>query len=304
LEKNEMYRYSITNTKLNFDPQNLHLGIWESKSREIKGVIAACHGLTSHGTKCYHYFGPYMAEEGWTTFAPDLPGLGHWEPETCKAERTHWTMMSNCIETLMNKCKKYCSDKKIVLIGNSVSALSTLEYVINNSNRVERLPDSVILISPALSVSFPKILYPFFMPFAFFAPNLKLQVKRFEPDEKSNDPLSIINFPDCYELKKISFGMLFEIFKSQMRLKVKRKINPMNKWPINIPLLIITGGNDVVTDTAYSKLFYEMLPSHIKRQYIHYADAHHYILYEANREEIFHDMLNFINGSTLFPSLR
>lgn len=81
------------------------------------------------------------------------------------------------------------------------------------------------------------------------------------------------------------------------KLKMRRKQNPMEKWPKNIPILMLTAGQDEVVDTDYTNFFYHMLPQDICSQYINYPRAHHYIFYEDNRNEIFEDILRFLSDN-------
>lgn len=295
VERNIMEEFSVIRNKLDFSPQNLHLSIWKAKTTETKGIFVGFHGLASHGSLCFHYFGPYMAERGWTTVAMDMPGLGHWIPENQKAEKDHWSMNIDAVTCLVKFCKALAPNKKLILIGISMGVINITDYIFSKKNDLNALPDCAVIAVPCLHVSIPFYLYPIVIPLSIFAPNIKIGLKRFEPSVKSNDPNSIINNPDPLSLKRMSIGYAIEFYKSIRKLHLKRKYNPMDKWPKNIPLLIITAGQDEVVDTEYAHFFYHMLPQDICSQCIHYPRAHHYILYEDNRNEIFEDILQFLS---------
>ena len=292
-----MGEIKVIHERLDFQPQKLHLSIWKAHSTNIKGVIAGIHGLTSHGEQCFHYFGPYMAERGWTTIAVDMPGLGHWAPENKKAEKLHWSMNGRTIASLLKWCRKYAPNKKLILVGVSISVVSSIEHILKNNGNQNSLPDCTIFAVPALNVQLPIYAYPIFLSLGILTPNIKLGLKRFEPDIKSNDPASIINQVNPYSLKEISVGYATEMYRSMRKLKMKRKKNPMSKWPKNIPILMLTAGLDTVTKVKYSRFFYNMLPQEIFTRYIHYERAHHYLFYEDNRDVIFEDIYQFLNDS-------
>ncbi len=274
----------------------MHVCIWESESKEVKGSIVGFHGLTSHGSQCFHYLAPFMAKQGWSTFALDFPGLGHWTPEKNKAEKNHWGMGVEAVSSFLNFCREKSPTGKLILIAVSITVIPVIEYILN-SNESDILPDYAIFAVPALKTTFPKYMYPLIFPLVLFTPNLKLGLKRFIPKIKSNDTNSIIYKKDPYTLNEISLGYVLEAFKSMQKLRIKRKINPMEKWPSKIPIMILTAGQDVIVDSEYASFFCHMLPSDVIHKYMHYKQAHHYLFYEDNREEIFEDILQFISES-------
>jgi alpha-beta hydrolase superfamily lysophospholipase len=275
--------------KLQFPSQDLRLSIWKPALTDYKGVIAAIHGLSSHGKRSFYYFGPYMARKGWITIALDMPGYGNWESQDRTLEREHWEMGNLAISAFIKKCKKYSMNKKLILLGVSLGSVNCINYVIKNESKKDFSIDNLVCIVPTLDMHLPFYLFVFMKIMLFLNPKARINLEKFEGNIMCNDPNSIIFKDDPLVLKRSSVAYIYQAFKA-----IKWISKQSGYWSDGLPTLLISADLDKIAKRTYVEEFYKKLPAKTNVKHINYEKCDHYILYDNLRENMFADIDDFL----------
>ena len=91
-----------------------------------------------------------------------------------------------------------------------------------------------------------------------------------------------------YTLKSFTLRFL-SIFGSEAE-----KMNESIK-SVNVPIAIFHGGKDFLSKKEGIEQFLQTSPPQTQKNFYHYPDAYHLILYDDMREKIFTDMLDWLN---------
>lgn len=280
---------------MEFDPQDLHACIWEpdGPKEAIKGVIAAVHGLGSNAERGFHYFGPFMADLGWTVVAIDMPGFGNWKPLKERGKKKHWKMIPRAISGLLKMSRDLVPDGPLVLFGSSLGGLNIIDNVLNHPQDTGPAISAVVTLVPA----FQQFSIPWYLMIGagimlVFYPGFRVNVEKYFLDLKSHDPDSIIMKEDPLALETLALNFLFQIFKT-MR-KVGPKGGGMKRWDPSIPIFLASASMDALLKNKSVEEFYKGLPEGTIAEHRHYENCYHSLLNELNREEIFGDINSFL----------
>jgi len=108
--------------------------------------VLLCHGFT--GTpQSMRPWGEYLAERGYTSRLPLLPGHGTtWQ----EMNRTRWADWYSCVDTAFRELHQTC--ERVVVCGLSMGAALTLQLAQEHGPRISGL----ILINPAVKIEDPR----------------------------------------------------------------------------------------------------------------------------------------------------
>ena len=110
--------------------------------------VLLCHGFT--GTpQSMRPWGEYLADRGYTSRVPLLPGHGTtWQ----QMNRTCWEDWYSCVDTAFRELHQTC--ERVVVCGLSMGAALTLQLAQEHGPRISGL----ILVNPAVKYEDPRIL--------------------------------------------------------------------------------------------------------------------------------------------------
>lgn len=289
-------RDMIEHEVLDFKPQPLKMVTWRPNDQDkpVKGVIAALHGFAVHAELAFHYFGPFMANLGWITVAIDLPGFGYWQPLDKRAMKGHWKLVPAAITGLLKTCEGIAPGKPVVLLGSSLGGLASIDYILRHRESPKARTDAVVALVPAIGrISLPCYLWLGAAIALAIVPFARISIARYAGID-SHDPDSIILQPDPLALDKISIGFLAEIFSTMNKSGIKGKGYSM--WDPHIPIYLLSAGMDNLVKERHVKEFYDGLPDGTIKMLRHHANDYHGVLFEADREEIFNDIDEFLRN--------
>jgi carboxylesterase len=108
--------------------------------------VLLCHGFT--GTpQSMREWGEYLADRGYTSRLPLLPGHGTtWQ----EMNRTRWADWYSCVDTAFRELHQTC--ERVVVCGLSMGAALTLQLAQEHGPRISGL----ILINPAVKIEDPR----------------------------------------------------------------------------------------------------------------------------------------------------
>ena len=302
-----------------------------SDPEKISGIIIAFHGLGNFGQAEYYYFAPWFAKKGYIVIAPDLPYFGHnvlHRGVHGRIGKWVWQMdaMSESIKWALEWASDYSAGKynaKSIpwsIVGISMSGLGVLYHglfhltgdisaeVLKNCRGITSLVPALeflIPISPLQKLGVYLI--------SAIAPNFIYTMDPVpDPDTGytcgSHDLESVAWCSPCIEQGK-DFGLLSEHAEEKFQidcfpsapLSTIKKIylaaakarKNASKWP-NIPIFCTGSSKDDLVDPKGVKRFIDGINQSIEHQYRLYEGWYHSQLCEKDREELFSDILKFI----------
>jgi alpha-beta hydrolase superfamily lysophospholipase len=281
-------------------------------SNSVKGAIQISHGMAEHSGR-YKEFAEFMTNNGFVVYANDHRGHGKTAGNINNVgfidENEGWQLVVDDILQLSNIIKEENPKLPIFLLGHSFGSIVARAFLAKYGNTYKGIILSGTTGSDGLLVSAGKFIAS--MQGFFKGKNKKSQLlnsmtfkdynKKFQPAKTEFDWLSrdhernldYINDPYCGGVftNRFFFDMLDMI-------SFINKKSSMQNVPTNIPLLFISGEMDPVGEFGKGvKKVYNKYKNHgVKDIELKlYKDGRHESLNEINRQEVFNDILNWLN---------
>ncbi|NMC06686.1 MAG: alpha/beta hydrolase [Candidatus Lokiarchaeota archaeon] len=313
--------------------QDLHVTVYAPIDAKTTKAVAACfHGLGNFGEREYYYLAPWLAEHGIVAVVPDLPYFGHnvihrgahgrigkWEAQIAA--------MTACIKWVLSpdgdlaKREIGVAGLPWFVVGISMSGLGTLDWGLTQFNdscldpadmaRCKGIASLVPAVKFSLSVSPIKKFLAFII--GKVAPNFVFD-QQTAPDPAtgkarvSHDPKSVQWCVPCIE-KGSMFGLAGEPATKEYQidcfpgsplstvtkvyLAAGRVYKQASKWP-RVPLFCTGSSNDDLVDPTGAAEFINSIDPSIPHRYKLYDGWYHPQLGEEKREELFNDILAFV----------
>lgn len=131
---------------IGYDGTRMNMAVWSTDNERARAVIIAFHGLGSHG-KNLSNIGEYFAQRGFTVFAPDMRGFGHYS--VLKGHVMSFDEYVEDIHSIVMHAKDQYINNLTFLFGHSLGGQHVLRYVAKYPLEV----DGIILSCPAVSES-------------------------------------------------------------------------------------------------------------------------------------------------------
>lgn len=237
---------------------------------KIRKAVLILHGACEHSGRYYHLI-QFLWERGYSVFAPDHRGHGRSE-----GKRVHITRFSDYLSDL-DQILSLISNSgcpRIHLFGHSMGGLIAARYV------QECQPNMVSLIlssplfgwgkMPKIKILAGRIISKFWPTFSFPKP--------VEETLLSHDELVVRGYrqdPLVYNTGTARLGT--ELTKNFAILFKKAEL-------ISVPVLLLAGGADRITDPEASRGFFEKVGSRYKKCYL-FEDMYHEIFNETEKDK-------------------
>ena len=275
-----------------------------------KGVIQLSHGMAEHALR-YGYLATTFNQAGYAVYAHDHRGHGATlqAPEDTGffATKNGWPLVVNDLFLLNQRIKKEHPDQPIILLGHSMGTFIAQQYIAEHGDTLA----GVILSATIDNAGFlrhigllvakierlrlgqrgqSKLLNA--MSFGDFN-------KPFKPNRTEFDWLS----RDTTEVDKyIADPLCGFIVTTQLWIDLLQGLGKMAKTltrstiPKDLPILLISGGNDPVTQKGktvkklqkrYQQLGLQSVNTHI------YPEGRHESFNEVNKEEVIKDLIDW-----------
>lgn len=255
---------------------NLYYQCW-LPAKDPEAILLVVHGLAEHSGR-YTNLVDYFVPKGYAVCALDHRGHGNSEGLRGYVER--FSDYLNDLKTFFDIVHGEHGDTKIFLIGHSMGGTIAVAYTVHHQHELAGL----LLSGAALKV--PSSRSPALIAVARMLSLLlpKMGISVLDASAISQDKAVVdayVNDPLVYRGKiRARFGG--EVIKTMQKL-------PRQMPKINLPILIMHGTADRLTDPEGSQMLYERVSSKDKTLKL-YDGFYHEIFNEPGREQVFADM--------------
>ena len=278
---------------------------------EVRGTVVLVHGMSEHIAR-YEAFGKYLAENGFLVSGLDLPSHGKsWKegmPRGYFGTEDGWGKMLLDIRTLCAIVRREMPQVSVTLYGHSMGSLLAADYVSRYTNDFDAIvlsstsgPNPMAVLGRLMAnreiragrgmEPSPKLDKLCFGSYAKRVPHSKTAFDWLNRDEDS--VRMYIEDPLC--------GFFFTAYGyADMLGALGHLANP--KWAAkvpDIPILLISGDKDPVggMGKGVKKVNKYLVGSgHTHVTFKLYPGARHEILNETNRQEVYDDVLLFLEA--------
>ncbi|GLJ09217.1 hypothetical protein SUGI_0104050 [Cryptomeria japonica] len=260
---------------------------WLPEVGPLKAIIFFCHG---YGDTCTFFFegiAKKLAVSGYGVFAMDYPGFGLSEGLHCYI-RSFDRLVDDVIEQFSKiRAKPEYKDLPCFLFGQSLGGAVALKIHLKQP----QVWDGAVLVAPmcklADDVTPPWLMIQILLVIARVFPKKKLVPQK---------DLAELAFRDLKKRKLAAYNVIAYKGKPRLRTAVQmlRTTQEIEKrmHEVSLPLLILHGAADIVTDPSVSKALYEKSRS-VDKQLKLYDNAFHAIL-EGESDERIYEVLDDI----------
>lgn len=276
---------------------------------EIKGIVQISHGMAEHKER-YFEFMKFLSGQGYLTIIHDHRGhgksvkdkedLGYFYDNTA-------TYIVEDLYQITNYIKKLYPNKKVILFGHSMGSMVVRKYIKKYDKDIDKL---IICGSPSKN------------PYAKMGLNLAKITEKIKNEKyrsrliqnlafgnynKSFKEASSINSWICKNQRIVQeydkdelCGFLFTVNGFQNLFNLMIDIYDKKHWFLNnkeLPIFFIAGSNDPVIINNKKWLESQDFLREIGYKNIRnrlYSGLRHEVLNEENKEEIYQDILKFI----------
>ncbi|BBE31424.1 alpha/beta hydrolase [Tepiditoga spiralis] len=299
------------------DGKSINAVKWEPKlNNNPKIIIQISHGMAEHKDR-YSDFAKILINQGMVVYANDHRGHG----KTAKNEdelgyfddNNGWDKVVEDMHELTLKIKNDYPETPIVLLGHSMGSFLTRTYIQKFGNEINGVILSGTTYSSNLKTTFGLIV-------------TKREIKKIGKKGKSYklDKLSFGSFNKQFQPNKTEFDWLSRdeenvkkyiddphcgfvctagFFKDLLYgISIINNIEYVKNTPKELPIFIISGEKDPVGENTKGvlkvlNLFKKAGLKNVKHKF--YKDARHEILNEINKNEVYSDIINWLNSEIL-----
>lgn len=244
---------------------------------EPRAVLIVINGLADHSGR-YANLANYFAAEGYAVYSYDHRGHGKSDGLRCFVER--FSDFQADLKTFVDIVRAGNGNARIFIIGHSMGATITLSHAVLHQG------DLTGLLLSATSLKIGRAVSPVLIALAgilsFLAPKMGTTVLDAAAISRDRSVVeAYVNDPLVYRCR-IPARLGAELIKTMRQL-------PDRIPEINLPMLVMHGSADRLSDPEGSRLLYHLAGSSDKTLKI-YPGCYHEIFNEPMREQVFQDM--------------
>ena len=283
------------------------------KASSPRGIVQIIHGMMEHGAR-YDRFARFLNDHGFIVVACEHRGHGLTAGKTDNlgylASKNGWDLVVDNNIQLTALIRKEYPGLPVFLFGHSFGSIVARDYFLKNGDELKGLILSGTMQQPKSTLRFGNLLVRIMTAFRGerFKSRLLIKlgygsyVRYFKPQRTLFDWLSrdedevdkYVNDPFCGQPLTLSFYK--DLFKGNLNVQ---NTSRLKRAPKNLPIFIFGGSKDPVGRNGrdiflvadqYKKLGIKDVTAKT------YPDGRHEMLNEINREEVFNDVLNWIES--------
>jgi len=242
-----------------------------------KAILLVVHGIAEHSGR-YMNLVNYFVPKGYAVYSFDLRGHGKSDGKRSYIERFSYYI--DDLQTFFNLVRTENPNTKIFMVGHSMGSTISVDYALEHQSELQGLIISGTTLKLGSSISKAAILMAKIL--SVLMP--KMGVSALDPGGISRDPVVVaayVNDPLNY-MGKLSARFGVELLKTMEMLQ-------SGLSEINLPILIMQGSQDRISDPASSKLLFDGVSSKDKTMKI-YEGFYHEIFNDPERQQVFSDM--------------
>jgi acylglycerol lipase len=272
----------FTEERIDGGPEGLKILVrsWRPET-QARGVVVICHGVNSH-SGYYTWTAEQLAANGLVVYALDLHGRGKSD-----GERFYLEKMADYVgdvDAVVMLAKSRNAGLPVFLLGHSAGGVTSCVYTLEHQAKLAGL----ICESFAFQVAAPDFALAVVKGLSHIAPHA--HVLRLKNEEFSRDPdvVTAMNEDPLIENEVQPTRTVAELVRADERLK--------REFPlITLPVFILHGTADAVTNPKGSQLFYDTTGSTDKTLKLY--DGHvHDLLNDIDKEKVMMDITGWIGA--------
>jgi acylglycerol lipase len=272
----------FTEERIDGGPEGLKILVrsWRPET-QARGVVVICHGVNSH-SGYYTWTAEQLAANGLAVYALDLHGRGKSD-----GERFYLEKMADYVgdvDAVVMLAKSRNAGLPVFLLGHSAGGVTSCVYTLEHQAKLAGL----ICESFAFQVAAPDFALAVVKGLSHIAPHA--HVLRLKNEEFSRDPdvVTAMNEDPLIENEVQPTRTVAELVRADERLK--------REFPlITLPVFILHGTADAVTNPKGSQLFYDTTGSTDKTLKLY--DGHvHDLLNDIDKEKVMMDITEWIGA--------
>lgn len=248
---------------------------------EPKAVFLLVHGIGAHSGR-WEFLSDFFLKRGISSYAIELRGFG--ETKDTRGHVSSFGVYFRDLRRLRDIITGENKDKKVFLLGESLGAVISFLTAIANPG----LFDGLICISPAFANRLKVTLFEYIKAFLCLTYNPKKQFDvPFDSRMCTRDTTyQKIMDADPREHRLATSKFIFEIFKAQMQ-------GAILKGKIKTPVLFLLSGEDKLVDPEAARKVFKGIKI-TDKTLIEYPGMYHSLSIDLGREQVFKDMLRWL----------
>jgi len=246
-----------------------------------RGVVVICHGVNSH-SGYYTWAAERLVSAGLAVYALDLHGRGQSDGERFFLERM--SDYVHDVHTVITLAKSRHMGVPVLLLGHSAGGVVSCVYTLEHQAELAGL----ICESFAFQVAAPDFALAVVKGLSHIAPHA--HVLRLKNEEFSRDPqvVEAMNRDPLIDNEVQPTKTVAELVRADERLKAEFPL-------ITLPVLILHGTADKVTNPKGSQLFFDTAGSVDKTLKLYEGHVHD-LLNDFDKEKVMADILEWIDA--------
>lgn len=296
------------------DGKELYLYCWENVENP-KGMIQIFHGMAEHAGR-YAQLAEYLNSYGYIVYAGDH--RGHGKTEECEENlgyigRDGFNAIVEDKHLIQEHMQLKYPQLPMLILGHSFGSFVAQEYILRYGKELKGAvlcgsaaqKGTMVLAGRAIS-SVEKTLFGEKKPdklldsLSFGSYNKRIRDKEHKFAWLNTQSAEVKKYeedPFCGMV--CTTGFYYYMFKGLARLYDKERLD---KIPKNLPIYIISGEEDPVG--GYGRLVKELYKTYMKAGINNvnmklYSGARHELLLEADKEEVYKDLLNWLDHAVV-----
>jgi len=260
---------------------NLYYQCWLPDKRP-KAILLVAHGLAEYSGR-YMNLVNHFVPKGYAIYSHDYQGHGKSEGLRCYVDRFSDYLID--LKTFFDMVHAEHGDTRIFLVGHSMGGTIATVYAAQHQDELAGLMVSGASLTASTSVS--PVLMAAAGIFSVLSPKMGttvLDASAISQDKAVVD--AYVNDPLVYR-GKVRARLGAELIKTWKKL-------PSLMPDIKLPILIMHGTADRLSDPEGSRLLYERVSSTDKTLKL-YEGFYHEIMNEPGREQVFEDMETWLS---------
>jgi alpha-beta hydrolase superfamily lysophospholipase len=280
--------------------------------KKIRAVFQIVHGMAEHAAR-YSEVADFLTKNGIAVYASDIRGHGKTagSPDNMGffAEKNGWDLVVNDKFELTQQIKRENPGLPVYLLGCSMGTLVIRDYILKYSDYINGVILSGTSCDPGILAYFGKLVAKWqIRQYGFKAKSPLLDKlsfgkfnSHFKPNRTPFDWLSVneenvdryIEDPYCGSI--FSAGFFYDLIYGVKKVNLFKNIKKVSK---NLPILIISGEKDPVGN--FTKGVLKVFDYYKKAKITDlnlkfYSGFRHEILNETNRNEVYNDIMEWLN---------
>jgi alpha-beta hydrolase superfamily lysophospholipase len=252
------------------------------KPEAPRGAMVLVHGMNEHIGR-YEHVATFFADQGYAVYGIDHRGYGQSEGPRCFVDRFEDYLTD--LKQIVDQAKQEHGTP--VMVGHSLGGLIAFRYASAYPETLRAL----IVSSPAFGQRtkvdpITKAMAPIL---SALLPRLQMKVP-FTPENVCRDPEVVQKYATDPLVGRTATPRWFiELNKASLACHQGLAA------AMQLPVLFLQAGGDLLVDPDATRAIHDLVP-HDRKAFKLYPDMYHEIMNDPDRNQVFHDMLEWMQG--------